>query len=45
MSEIWMSDSSYKKAIANKQLTVVGHNVLTRNITSWMQNSVFADSL
>lgn len=43
MADIWMGDSTYKKAIADGQLKIVGHSALTRNITSWMKASVFTD--
>ena len=38
-----MRDNSYRKAIGDGALTVVGDKALTRNITAWMANSVFAD--
>ncbi len=43
LADIWMGDNSYRKAITDGTLTVVGNRVLTRNITSWMANSIFAD--
>jgi DNA-binding HxlR family transcriptional regulator len=42
MADIWMGDNSYKKAVADGSLKIVGDKALTRNITSWMQNSIFA---
>ena len=43
MVDIWMGDLSYKKAVKEGLLKVVGPSVLTRNIFSWMNSSVFAD--
>lgn len=43
LAEIWMGDNSYKKAIREGALTVVGEPFLTGNITTWMSNSMFAD--
>jgi hypothetical protein len=43
MADIWMGENSYRKAIGEGALTVVGNKALTRNITSWMANSIFAD--
>lgn len=43
MAEIWMGDNTYKKAIRDGELTLVGDKILTNNITTWMSNSVFSD--
>jgi DNA-binding HxlR family transcriptional regulator len=43
LADIWMGESSYRKAMGEGNLTVVGNKALTRNITSWMANSIFAD--
>jgi DNA-binding HxlR family transcriptional regulator len=43
MAGIWMGDTSYKKAIANDELKLVGPKALTKDISSWMEISVFAD--
>ena len=43
MADIWMGQNSYRKAIGEGALTVVGNKALTRNITAWMANSIFAD--
>jgi DNA-binding HxlR family transcriptional regulator len=43
MADIWMGDISYRKAIAAGSLKLVGDRALTRDVTSWMQNSIFAD--
>ncbi|MFN2235020.1 MAG: winged helix-turn-helix transcriptional regulator [Anaerolineales bacterium] len=43
MVDIWMGDLSYRKAIREDLLKVVGPEALTRNIFSWMNISMFAD--
>ena len=43
MVEIWMGDSSYKKAVANDSLKIVGPKALTNDVAAWMEVSVFAD--
>lgn len=43
MADIWMGDTTYKKAIRDRLLTIVGEKNLTRNVTSWMNNSEFTD--
>ena len=43
MCELWMGDISYKKAIAEKKLTLVGLPALTRNVSEWLAPSIFAD--
>ena len=43
LADIWMGESSYKRAIKDGTLKVVGNAILTRNITAWMSNSMFAD--
>lgn len=43
MADIWMGDTTYKKAIAGGDLKIVGSQALTRNITDWMRLSIFAD--
>jgi hypothetical protein len=43
MADIWMGENTYRKAMGEGTLTVVGNTALTRNITSWMANSIFAD--
>jgi DNA-binding HxlR family transcriptional regulator len=42
MAEVWMGDSTYKKAIANDGLKLVGQKALTKDISAWMESSVFA---
>jgi DNA-binding HxlR family transcriptional regulator len=43
MADIWMGDNTYSKAIRDGSLKLVGNKTLTRNITSWMNASIFAD--
>ena len=43
MADIWMGDTTYRKAIRDRALSIVGDKSLTRNVTAWMSNSVFAD--
>ncbi len=43
MIDVWMGDLSYRKAVNSDRLKVVGPSVLTRNIFTWMDVSIFAD--
>ena len=43
MADVWMGDTSYKKAIANDELKLVGPKVLTKDVSRWMEISGFAD--
>ena len=40
--DIWMGVNSYKKAIRNSELKLVGDKVLTNNVSSWLNNSTFS---
>ena len=42
MMEVWMGDRSYQSAIKQKKLKIVGPVSLTKNVSKWMRNSVFA---
>lgn len=42
MVECWMGDKTYKSAIAEKRLKLVGPSVLTRNVQNWLSDSIFA---
>lgn len=42
MADIWMGEDSYRKALAAGTLKLVGNRALTRNVSAWMANSVFA---
>lgn len=41
MINCWMGDESYKTAIADKRLKLVGPSALTRNIQHWISDSIF----
>ena len=43
MVDIWMGDTTYRKAISAGELKIVGPQALTRNISDWMSPSIFAD--
>jgi len=43
MADIWMGENSYKNAQKDGSMKIVGDKALTRNITSWMANSIFVD--
>lgn len=42
MVNCWMGDETYKAAIADKRLKLVGPSALTRNIQHWISDSIFA---
>ncbi len=43
MADIWMGDTTYRKAKASGTLKIVGNQALTRNISAWMNLSIFAN--
>jgi len=43
MSDIWMGETTYRKEIANKNLKLVGHRELTKDVSKWMSNCMFAE--
>ena len=43
MADIWMGESSYRKAVNDGLLKLVGPSALTNDVTSWMVSSIFAD--
>ncbi|MDH5648181.1 MAG: winged helix-turn-helix transcriptional regulator [Gammaproteobacteria bacterium] len=43
LADIWMGESSYRKAQKNGDMKIVGDPKLTNNITGWLANSIFAD--
>jgi len=45
MADVWMGDFSYRKAVKENRLKVVGPGALTNNIFSWLNSSIFADLL
>jgi DNA-binding HxlR family transcriptional regulator len=42
MVEVWMGDITYRKAIREKRLKLIGPVSLINNVTNWMANSVYA---
>ena len=42
MIEAWMGDITYKEAVRDKRMKLIGPKALTNNITLWMTNSIFA---
>ncbi|MCP4391279.1 MAG: helix-turn-helix transcriptional regulator [Gammaproteobacteria bacterium] len=42
MINCWMGDETYKAAIADQRLKLVGPSALTRNIQHWISDSIFA---
>jgi DNA-binding HxlR family transcriptional regulator len=42
MCEIWMGELSYKRAINDGKLQLVGPKALTKNVADWLAPSVFA---
>lgn len=43
MTDIWMGETTYRKAISAGQLEAIGPRALTGNISSWMNNSIFTN--
>lgn len=43
MVNIWIGEATYKQAIRDGSLKVVGDKFLIHNITDWMANSIFKD--
>lgn len=44
LSNIWMGETTYKKEISLGNLKLVGQRILTKNITKWMSNCMFAQT-
>lgn len=42
LAGIWMGEGTYRQAVRNGALKLVGNPLLTRNVTEWMSNSLFA---
>ena len=42
MCQLWMGEISYKKAIAEKTLELMGPKALTRDVTNWLKPNMFA---
>lgn len=43
MIEIWMGDITYKSAIREQRLQLIGPSALTSSVTRWISSSVFAE--
>jgi len=43
MAQVWMGQNTYKKAVSDDELKLVGPKVLTHDINHWMEQSIFAD--
>lgn len=44
MADVWMGDRTYREAKASGDLDLQGPPALTRNVSSWLRPSVFADA-
>ena len=44
MVDVWMGWSTYRKAIAQDELKLVGPKVLIKNVSAWMEDSIYADA-
>ncbi len=42
ISDIWMGETTYKKEIRDKNLKLIGSRELTKDVTKWMSNCMFA---
>lgn len=42
MCQLWMGDISYRKAVADGKLQLVGLSELTKNVERWLKPSIFA---
>jgi hypothetical protein len=42
MADVWMGNCTYRKAIADGRMVLVGPKALIRDVSHWMQNSAFA---
>lgn len=43
MADIWMGETTYRKAISDDALSVVGPRALVNNVSNWMNNSIFTE--
>ena len=43
MADFWTSNTTYRKAVAADDLSIIGPLALTNDIASWMSNSNFSD--
>ncbi|MDA5092785.1 helix-turn-helix domain-containing protein [Aliiroseovarius sp. KMU-50] len=44
MVDAWMGDTTYRKAIADGDMTIIGPRLLTDNVSGWMKPSMFSGS-
>jgi len=44
MIDVWMGDTTYRKAMSRQALKVVGPRALINDVPSWMRSSLFAGS-
>jgi DNA-binding HxlR family transcriptional regulator len=44
MFDVWMGWNTYRKAIANDELKLVGPKALINNVSTWMEDSVYTDA-
>jgi len=42
LSDIWMGETTYRKEINAGNLTLVGNRALTKNVSSWLNQCIFA---
>ena len=42
MCQLWMGDVSYKKAVADGRLQLIGPKLLTSDVASWLKPNIFA---
>jgi DNA-binding HxlR family transcriptional regulator len=43
MADIWMGETTYRKAMNADKLSIVGPGVLVNNVSNWMSNSIFTE--
>lgn len=44
MVDIWMGWNTYRKAISQDELKLVGPKALINNVSAWMEDSIYADA-
>jgi len=42
LTSAWMGHSSFEREIADENITLVGHQIMARNLTKWLRRSSFA---
>lgn len=45
MVDVWMGDSTYRKAISDEDMTIIGPSLLTHDVSNWMEPSVFSGAV